>query len=192
MRLPTDFSHHRATLDSISNHYVREGAGEPLLLLHGWPGFRWEWHRNIGPLARDFDVIVPDMRGFGESDKPPFDQIDLYHMDRAVEDTRILLDRLGLTRAYLVGHDFGAVLAHKFLRRYPERVAKTLIANPIVPGLDELYLSPWNDLDRTISAVPVLFLQGMADVCIPSRWSDLVTRWYTNFSIEYVPDRGTS
>jgi pimeloyl-ACP methyl ester carboxylesterase len=266
MRHPSDFSHYRATLDDISIHYVREGAGQPLLLLHGWPGFWWEWHRNIGTLARDFDVIVPDMRGFGDSDKPAIDRIDLHHMDHVVEDTRKLLDQLGVGRAHLVGHDFGAVLVHKFLRRYPDRVAKAAIVNPIVPGFDELYLSPgnfheswyaifhmldmavdlvassrdacriyfqhflrhwshnrdlfdgdvleiyvdnymkpgnirggfnfyrpsepWNDLDRTISAAPMLFLQGMADPCIPSKWSDLVTRWYTNFNIEYVADAG--
>jgi pimeloyl-ACP methyl ester carboxylesterase len=266
MRRPTDFRHARASLEGLGIHYVREGQGAPVLLLHGWPGFWWEWHRNIGELARDFDVIVPDMRGFGESDKPPFERIDLYHMDHAVEDTRRLLDHLGIEKAALVGHDFGAVLVHKFIRRYPSRVIKAAVINPIVPGFDELYLSPgnfheswyamfhmldmavdlvsssrdacriyfrhflnhwshdqtlfedelletyvdnymkpgnirggfnfyrppqpWDDPDRTISAMPMMFLQGLADPCIPSKWSDLVTRWYTNFSMEYVAEAG--
>lgn len=266
MRKPDEFQHHHVRLDGLSLHYVREGAGPPVLLLHGWPGFWWEWHRNIGPLAHDFDVIVPDMRGFGDSEKPPLDRSDLYHMDHAVEDTRRLLDHLGIEKVSLVGHDFGAVLLHKFIRRHPHRIDRAVVVNPIVPGFDELYLSPgnfheswyavfhmldmavelvsssreacriyfrhflnhwsydksffdgelldtyvdnymkpgnihggfnayrppepWNDLDRTISAMPMLFLQGMADPCIPSKWSDLVTRWYTNFSIEYVADAG--
>lgn len=266
MRKPADFNHHRATIGDLSLHYVREGAGRPVFLLHGWPGFWWEWHRNSGPLSRDFDVIVPDMRGFGDSDKPPFERIDLYHMDHVVEDTQRLLDHLGIETVSLVGHDFGAVLVHKFIRRHPDRVDRAVVVNPIVPGFDELYLSPgnfheswyaafhmldmavelvsssrdacrtyfrhflnhwsynrtlfdgdlleayvdnymrpgniqggfnfyrppepWSDLDRTISAMPMLFLQGMADPCIPSKWSDLVTRWYIDFSIEYVPDAG--
>src|SRR5512144_1577916 len=57
-------------VNGIKLHYVRQGAGEPLMLIHGWPGFWYEWHRNIGPLAEHFDVLVPDMRGFAYSDKP--------------------------------------------------------------------------------------------------------------------------
>ena len=266
MRRPEDFTHHRAKLADLTLHYVREGKGEPLLLVHGWPGFWWEWHRVIGPLAEDFDVIVPDMRGFGDSEKPPLDRPDLFHMNHAVEDFRQLLDTLGIERAHVVGHDFGAVVAHKFMRRHPDRTGKVAIFNPIVPGFDELWLGPehiheswynmfhalpmaaelvgssreacriyfrhflshwshdrglfdgemleiyvdnymktgnieagfncyippepWDDIDRTISDRETLFLQGMADTCIPSKWSDLVTRWYTRFSMEYVSDGG--
>ena len=71
LRRPEAFKHHYAQLRDIKLHYVREGSGPPLILLHGWPGFWWEYHRNIGPLAKDFDVIVPDMRGYGDSEKPP-------------------------------------------------------------------------------------------------------------------------
>jgi pimeloyl-ACP methyl ester carboxylesterase len=63
-------SDHYVTVNGIKLHYVRQGAGEPLMLIHGWPGFWYEWHHNIGPLAEHFDVIVPDMRGFAYSDKP--------------------------------------------------------------------------------------------------------------------------
>jgi pimeloyl-ACP methyl ester carboxylesterase len=54
-------SDHYVTVNGIKLHYVRQGAGQPLMLIHGWPGFWYEWHRNIGPLAEHFDVIVPDM-----------------------------------------------------------------------------------------------------------------------------------
>ena len=60
LRRPEAVTHHYAQLRHIKLHYVREGSGPPLILLHGWPGFWWEYHRNIGPLAKDFDVIVPD------------------------------------------------------------------------------------------------------------------------------------
>ncbi len=60
----TSLSHHYVTTNGVKLHYVRQGAGEPLFLIHGWPGFWYEWHKNIGPLAEHYDVIVPDMRGF--------------------------------------------------------------------------------------------------------------------------------
>jgi alpha-beta hydrolase superfamily lysophospholipase len=63
-------SHHDVTVNGVKLQYVRQGAGEPLMLIHGWPGFWYKWHRNIGPLAEHFDVLVPDMRGFAYSDKP--------------------------------------------------------------------------------------------------------------------------
>ena len=49
LRRPEAFTHHYAQLRDIRLHYVREGSGPPLILLHGWPGFWWEWHLNIGP-----------------------------------------------------------------------------------------------------------------------------------------------
>ena len=70
VRRPEEFSHHEAQLDGIRIHYVREGSGPPLVLMHGWPGFWWEWYKCIGALADDFDVIAPDMRGYGDLEKP--------------------------------------------------------------------------------------------------------------------------
>ena len=70
VRRPEEFSHHYAQLEDIRIHYVREGSGPPLLLMHGWPGFWWEWYKCISALAESFDVIAPDMRGYGDSEKP--------------------------------------------------------------------------------------------------------------------------
>jgi len=69
LRMPDEFTHHTDVLSNVTLHYLREGSGPPLLLVHGWPGFCWEWRKNIGPLAEHFDVIAPDMRGFGDSTK---------------------------------------------------------------------------------------------------------------------------
>ena len=266
MRLPDDFRHCHADLPDVRLHYVREGAGPPLFLLHGWPGFWWEWHRNIGALAADHDVIVPDMRGFGDSEKPALDRIELYHVNRVVDDTVALMDRLGIERAGFVGHDYGGVLLHKLIRRHPDRVTRAAVINPMVPGFDERYLGAdnlheswyalfhtldmaaelvgssreacrlyighflshwsadpdtfdddmldvyvdtfmkpgnlrggfnfyraepaWDEVDQTITDQRMLFLQTLCDPCAPARWSDLVTRWYTNFDIEYVDAAG--
>src|SRR2546430_801274 len=64
------FNHEYATINGLRYHYVHEGSGPPLLLVHGWPGFYYEWHLNIRPLAERFELVVPDMRGYAYTDKP--------------------------------------------------------------------------------------------------------------------------
>ncbi|EYF06746.1 alpha/beta hydrolase [Chondromyces apiculatus] len=137
-RRPEDYLHHEAQLDGIRIHYVREGRQGrlPLVLLHGWPGFWWEWHRNIGPLAEHFDVIVPDLRGHGDSEKPDLSCVDLFRIDHVVDDITALLDHLDLARVCLVGQDWAALAVHKLVRRHRGRVIRAAVLNPITPGLD--------------------------------------------------------
>ena len=122
-------------------HYVREGQGTPLLLVHGWPGFWWEWHRNIGRLPESFDVICPDMRGYGDTTKPPLTDIPAFHIDKTVEDLVELLNVLGVERVNVVGHDYSSIVMYKFIRKYRDRVAKAVFFNPITPGFESRYLS---------------------------------------------------
>jgi pimeloyl-ACP methyl ester carboxylesterase len=102
---------------------------------------------NIGPLAKDFDVIVPDMRGYGDSEKPPLDQVELFHMNYVVDDWVSLLDHLGIDRAYFAGHDWAAIGIHKLIRKHRDRVIKAAIFNPILPGFAERFISPSNFLE---------------------------------------------
>lgn len=80
---------------------MREGSGPPLSVLHGWPGLRWEWNKVIGQLAENYDVIVPDLRGFGDSEKPDLADLSKSALDRAVDDQAGLLDALGIDEAYV-------------------------------------------------------------------------------------------
>jgi pimeloyl-ACP methyl ester carboxylesterase len=110
--------------------------------MHGWPGFWWEWHLNIGPLAKNFDVIVPDMRGYGDSEKPPLDQPKLFGVDHVVDDIDALMEQLNLKDAFLVGHDWAAIVVHKLVRKYPSRVIQAMVIDPIIPDTIAAYLSP--------------------------------------------------
>ncbi len=130
-----NFTHHNITVNGINLHYVREGHGEPLLLIHGWPGFWYEWHLNIAPLAEHFDVVVPDMRGFAYSDKPDLAPEVGYTDTAFAEDIRALIDALGFERVSIVSHDFGAVWVQRFARMYPERLAKLMLFDPPYPGI---------------------------------------------------------
>lgn len=139
IRRPEQFTHHEARLQGARIHYVREGkqGAPPLVLLHGSPGFWWEWHQNIAPLAKHFDVIVPDMRGCGDSEKPDLSCTDQYHINHVVDDVVHLLDYLKIPRAHVVGHDWAGVAIHKMVRRHRGRVIRAAVLNPIVPGYEE-------------------------------------------------------
>ena len=68
--------------DGVRLHYVRRGRGFPVVLLHGWPGFWYDWRRVLGPLSRGADAIAPDFRGFGASDKPAGEPGETYTEER--------------------------------------------------------------------------------------------------------------
>jgi pimeloyl-ACP methyl ester carboxylesterase len=116
--------------DGVRLHYVRRGHGEPVVLLHGWPGFWYDWRRVVVPLAEEVDVMALDFRGFGDSDKPEGDPKGLYTADRLAADVLALLDHLGIGRFVVVGHDTGAVIAQVLARTTPERVSALVLFNP--------------------------------------------------------------
>jgi pimeloyl-ACP methyl ester carboxylesterase len=115
--------------DGVRLHYVRRGRGEPAVLLHGWPGFWYDWRHVVVPLAEEADVIALDFRGFGDSDKPEGDPRDLYTADRLAADVLVLLDHLGIERFVVAGHDTGAVIAQVLAQRVPERVSTLVLFN---------------------------------------------------------------
>ena len=105
----TAWNHRRLEANGVSIHFVRHGSGHPLVLLHGWPEFWYVWRKNILTLAESFDVVAPDLRGFGDSDKPDDPPEEL--RGNLVEDLRALVDFLGFERFGAVGHDVGAYVA---------------------------------------------------------------------------------
>lgn len=141
LRRPEEFRHEFVDLREVRMHFVREGKGTPLLLVHGWPGFWWEWHKNIGPLSDSFEVICPDMRGYGDTTKPPLGDISAFHIDKSVDDLAQLLDALGVQRVNVVGHDYSSIVMYKFIRKYRDKVNKAVFFNPITPGFETRYLS---------------------------------------------------
>jgi pimeloyl-ACP methyl ester carboxylesterase len=100
-----------------------EGAGPPVLLLHGFPDSSYLWRHQVRALVEaGMRVVAPDLRGFGESDKP--DAVEEYHLRRSVDDMVALLDALELERAHVVGHDWGAVVAWLLAAFVPDRVER--------------------------------------------------------------------
>ncbi len=119
----------------VKIHYVREGRGDPVLLLHGWPGFWYDWRRVIPALSAHADVLAPDFRGFGASDKPDVAPTEAYTPDVLAADMLALLDHLGLEAVVVAGHDIGASIAQVLARTAPTRVRALVLCNPPYPGI---------------------------------------------------------
>ena len=107
-------------------HGGREG-GEPILLLHGFPESHRTWRNQIEDLARVFQVVAPDQRGFAGSDRP--EGLEHYETDRIVQDALALVDALGFDRFTLVGHDWGGAVAWTAALQHPIRVQRLVIVN---------------------------------------------------------------
>ncbi|HMO07318.1 MAG TPA: alpha/beta hydrolase [Paracoccaceae bacterium] len=111
--------------DGVRLSVQRAGAGAPLVLLHGFPQTGLCWWRVAPVLARDFDVIVPDLRGYGLSDAPPDDDgHTTYSKRQMARDVVAVLDSLGLQRAHVLGHDRGARVAYRLALDHPGRVER--------------------------------------------------------------------
>lgn len=116
-----------------SIHLRVGGSGPPLLLLHGYPQTHVMWHRVAGQLARDFTVVVPDLRGYGDSSKPPGDDQHIAYSKREMaRDQVLVMAALGFERFFLAGHDRGGRVAHRLALDHADSV-KRLAVLDIVP-----------------------------------------------------------
>jgi pimeloyl-ACP methyl ester carboxylesterase len=113
----------RVTGDGITLAVLDEGEGPAVLLLHGFPDSSHVWRHQVPALvAAGMRVIAPDLRGFGDSDKP--EGVEEYAMARSVADMVAVLDALDVERANVVGHDWGAGLAWVLAAFVPARVER--------------------------------------------------------------------
>ncbi|MFT9848633.1 alpha/beta fold hydrolase [Aneurinibacillus sp. REN35] len=126
----------------VKLHFVRQGEGKPVLLLHGWPGFWYDWRRVIPMLAQKADVIAPDFRGFGSSDRPDLPPTEGYTPQVLAEDIVFLIRQLNLEQVVLVAHDIGATVAQTLARIAPERIDSIVLLNPPYPGIGSRRFDP--------------------------------------------------
>jgi pimeloyl-ACP methyl ester carboxylesterase len=127
----------------VRMHYLDEGAGEPLVMLHGNPTWSFYWRHLVSGLSSSYRTIVPDHVGCGLSDKPGDDRYD-YVLERRVDDLELLLATLGVTRDItLVLHDWGGMIGLAFATRHPERVKRLVVLNTAGFGLPPGRRLPW-------------------------------------------------
>ncbi len=114
---------HKIQIDGVTLAVVDEGRGPAVLLLHGFPDSSALWRKQIPPLVdAGFRVVAPDLRGFGDSDKPQ--DVEGYRLHLIAAEIVRLLDVLELERVHVVGHDWGAAVAWAVAAFFPNRVER--------------------------------------------------------------------
>jgi pimeloyl-ACP methyl ester carboxylesterase len=130
-----------AAIDEFRLAYERTGSGPAVLLLHGWPGDRTDYRAVVPLVSRSADVIVPDLRGFGESDKHPAEPARQYNAAAQARSIAGLIGELGLGQVVLAGYDIGSRIAQAVARDHPDLVRALVIAPPL-PGIGDRILAP--------------------------------------------------
>ncbi|MEW6397113.1 MULTISPECIES: alpha/beta hydrolase [unclassified Afipia] len=119
-----------ARLSEVKLHYLEEGRGETVVLLHGWPHTSHSWRHVMPILSKQYRVIAPDLRGLGDSSRPSTG----YDNASVAGDIVELMDSLGVNEFCLVGHDWGGPVAFAATLLARERVKKLAIVDVVVPG----------------------------------------------------------
>jgi pimeloyl-ACP methyl ester carboxylesterase len=123
----------RVDVNGVGIEYEVTGEGPPVVLLHGFPDSGRLWRNQVPALVdAGFSTIVPDLRGYGASDKP--DEVEAYSIPYLAGDIVAILDDLGLERAHVVGHDWGAALTWAFGSLLPDRVDRLVALSVGHPG----------------------------------------------------------
>src|SRR5262249_13419522 len=142
-------------------HGVVGGVGPPLLLLHGYPQTHVMWHKIAPRLAEDFTVVAPDLRGYGDSDKPDGGADHAGYSKRTMaSDQAEVMTALGFPEFRLVGHDRGARVAYRMALDHPDRVTQLAVLD-VVPTHET-----WIRMDRQaeLAAYRWLFLAQPFDL----------------------------
>jgi len=161
----TSVTHHTAQVNGTRLHYVTAGEGPPVMLLHGWPQTWYEWRHVIGLLAGEYQVVAPDLRGFGYSAKPAAG----YDAATMAADLEALNDHLGLRDVTVLGHDWGAVFGYVYAAKTPGQVRALGIVEMALPGVGvmEQAMAPqpqgnflWHMGFQSVPDLPELLIAG--------------------------------
>jgi epoxide hydrolase 4 len=113
--------------NGIQLHYVTEGEGPLMLMLHGFPEFWYSWRKQISEFSSNYKVVAIDLRGYNDSDKPA--RQSAYVMTEFIQDVKGVIQGLGYDRCILVGHDWGGAIAWNFAYAYPTLLDRLIVLN---------------------------------------------------------------
>ena len=125
--LQGSWQHAYITTNGVKLHYVTQGEGDLMLMLHGFPEFWYSWRHQIPEFAKNYKVVALDLRGYNDSDKPA--DKSAYVMDEFIRDVEGVIKGLGYDKCILVGHDWGGAIAWNFAYAHPEMVERLIILN---------------------------------------------------------------
>jgi pimeloyl-ACP methyl ester carboxylesterase len=111
----------------VKIHYVTKGEGPLVILIHGFPDYWYSWRDQIPALAKHFQVVAIDQRGYNKSDQPT--GVENYTLDKLVEDVHAVLKHFKRDKAVIVGHDWGGLVAWTFAMTHPDKTDRLIILN---------------------------------------------------------------
>jgi haloacetate dehalogenase len=170
----TAIRHHTLRANGIRQHYLDAGSGPVVVLLHGFPETSYAWRHQITVLAERYRVIAPDLRGYGETDKPAAG----YDKRTMALDIVELLKALGISKIALVGHDRGARVATRFAKDHPamvdrlvvmDNVPTRIVARSINSSTARAY---WFFFFHLVPELPETLIAGREDLWLRHFYSD--------------------
>src|SRR2546427_6099193 len=135
------------SVDGLRLHYVVEGRGPAVILVHGLGGFAATWRHNAGARASRATVYSIDLPGFGDSAKPPA----RYRLGYFAEALRGFMDGMGIAQASLVGHSLGGAVSVTYALTHPPRVERLALVGAVVPGCG--YRPSWTSRPSALRAI---------------------------------------
>ena len=132
-KIPTGFTERHADVNGVKLHYFIGGKGSAVILLHGYAETSRMWFPLMPELAKNHTVIVPDLRGAGDSSKPEAG----YDKKNMAVDIHELVLSLGFDRAELVGHDIGLMVAYAFAAQFPQDTERVVLMDAFLPGIGD-------------------------------------------------------
>lgn len=131
----TSYTHELRLVNGLNIHCRIGGEGPPLLLLHGHPQTHVIWHKVADQLAENFTVVAADLRGYGDSDKPPASEASASYSKRIMaRDQLLLMQSFGFAQFSVLAHDRGARVAHRLALDHPDAVSRMILLD-IAPTL---------------------------------------------------------
>jgi pimeloyl-ACP methyl ester carboxylesterase len=163
--------HHFADVNGIKMHYLAAGAGEPIILLHGYAQNSHMWLPLIPELAKTHRVVTPDLRGFGDSAKPDGG----YDKKTMAQDIHALAAALGFERVRIVGHDIGLMVAYAYAAQFPAEVDRIVLMDAFLPGVGD-WTTVWLLRDlwhfHFYGKTPLALVEGRERIYFEHFWND--------------------
>lgn len=169
MALP--FTSRRVAVGDVHLHVRTGGSGPPVLLLHGFAETGAMWDPLLPLLAPDHTLIVPDLRGAGESDLPEggYDKVTM------ARDMHTLVRQLGMERVTLVGHDIGLMVAYAYAAQFPADMARVVLMDAFLPGIGN-WKAMWLLRDlwhfHFYGKTPLALVAGRERIYLEHFWND--------------------
>lgn len=168
---PDGFAEHNSEVNGVRLHYYIGGKGSPVVLLHGYTQTSHMWQPLMPQLAENHTVIVPDLRGAGDSSRPESG----YDKKTMAVDIHELVTSLGFAQASVVGHDIGLMVAYAYAAQFPQQTERLVLMDAFLPGIGD-WKNVWLMRDlwhfHFYGPTPLALVKGRERIYFEHFWND--------------------